>query len=171
MDTALLLIRLVVGLTLAAHGAQKVFGAFGGHGIGGTAGLLESMGFRPGRAHAWLLALAELVGGLLFAVGLLTPLAAAALAGSMIGAIITVHLDKGFFAQGGGFEYPFVLAVVAVAVAFSGPGRYSLDNAFGIVTTTEGWGIAAVVVAVISAGAILGLRQVRTGTGTAASAP
>lgn len=101
------------------------------HGIAGTAGFLESLGFRPGRPYAWVLGGAELMGGLALALGLLAPLAATAVAAVMVGAIATVHKDKGFFAQAGGYEYPLVVAAAALAVAFAGPGGYSLDHAFG----------------------------------------
>jgi putative oxidoreductase len=147
MDIALLLIRLTVGGTVIAHGAQKLFGFFGGHGLDGTAGVLESLGFRPGRRYAQLLGLAETLGGLLLALGLLTPLAAAAVAGVMIAAVATVHWDKGFFVQAGGFEYPLALAVVAVAVAFAGAGKYSLDHALDWSLGGTEWGIAAAVLA------------------------
>ena len=149
MDAALLLIRLTVGATVFAHGAQKLLGIFGGHGISGTADVLESLGFRPGRRYAWLLGMTELLGGTLLAVGLLTPLAVAAVAGVMLAAVASVHWGKGFFAQSGGFELPLTLGLVAIAVAFAGPGRYSLDHAFGWRLGGEGWGIGA---AVLSAG-------------------
>ena len=99
MDVALLLIRLTVGATAFAHGAQKLLGIFGGHGISGTADVLESLGFRPGRRYAWLLGMTELLGGTLLAVGLLTPLAVAAVAGVMLAAVASVQWGKGFFAQ------------------------------------------------------------------------
>src|SRR3979411_353419 len=121
----LLILRLVIGLTLAAHGAQKLFGWFGGGGIAGTAPFLEQLGFRPARLHAALAGIAETAGGLLLAAGLLTPLAAAALIGVMVGAAWSVHWQKGFFLQGGGFEYTLVLAAGALAIAFTGPGAIS----------------------------------------------
>jgi putative oxidoreductase len=166
MDIALLLIRLTVGGTVFAHGAQKLFGLFGGHGMAGTAGMLESLGFRPGRRYARLLGLAETGGGLLLALGLLTPLAAAAVAGIMIAAVATVHWDKGFFVQEGGFEYPLSLAVVAVAVAFAGAGQYSLDHAFGWSLGGTEWGTAAAALALVASAAVVasrGLRLPRSG--------
>jgi putative oxidoreductase len=144
MDIAILLIRVGVGATLAAHGAQKLFGWFGGHGIAGTAGFLESLGFRPARAYAWLLGAAELLGGLALGVGLMTPVAATVVAAVMVGAILAVHRDKGFFAQAGGYEYPLALALAAVATAFAGAGRYSLDHVFGWSLAGAEWGVAAV---------------------------
>ena len=131
MDIALLLIRVTVGGILAAHGAEKLVGAFGGPGISGAADFLESVGFRPGRRYVWLLGLTEITSGLVLALGLLTPLAASAVAGVMIAAIATVHRTNGFFVLDGGVEYPLVLGVVAVAVAFAGAGEHSLDHLIG----------------------------------------
>src|ERR687887_982090 len=108
MDLALLVLRLVVGLTFAAHGAQKLFGAFGGHGIDGTAGFFEAIGLRPGRLHAWAAGSAEFFGGLLIALGLVTPFAAAALIAVMTAAIFSVHLRNGFFSTNNGYEYNLV---------------------------------------------------------------
>src|SRR5688572_16123053 len=113
MELGLLLIRAAVGLTLAAHGAQKLFGAFGGYGLAGTGGWLEGLGFKPGRRSAEMAGAAELIGGLMFAFGLLTPLAAAAMIGVMTVAAIAAHRPQGFFNTAGGYEYPFVIAAVA----------------------------------------------------------
>ena len=110
MDFGILALRLIVGLTVAAHGGQKLFGIFGGHGISGTSQFVESLGFRPGRPYAYLLGIAELVGGLFLAIGYLTPIAAIAIIGVMTTAAVAVHRSKGFFVTNGGFEYPFVLA-------------------------------------------------------------
>src|SRR5256885_14927624 len=132
MDLALLVLRLVVGLTFAAHGAQKVFGAFGGPGINGTAGFFEQIGLRPGKLHAWIAGLTEFVGGLAIALGLVTPIAAAALIGVMTAAVITVHLKNGFFVANQGFEFNLVLAAALFALAGIGSGDLSLDNALGI---------------------------------------
>ena len=121
----LLLLRVVVGLTVAAHGYNKYFG--GGR-IPGTARWFDSMGMKPnGRIHAYLAATTELVAGILFAIGFLTPFAAAGIVSLMIVAAWTVHRPNGFFIVKDGFEYNLVLATVAVAVAAMNPGRYSLD--------------------------------------------
>src|SRR4051812_35195446 len=124
MAIGLLLLRLVIGFTLAAHGAQKLFGWFGGYGITGTAGFLGQLGFRPAKVHAALAGLAEAGGGLLLAAGLATPLAAVTIVAVMLVAVVTVHLGKGFFATSNGFEYNLVLAATALALAFTGPGAY-----------------------------------------------
>jgi len=131
MDLGLLILRLVMGLTLAAHGAQKLFGWFGGYGLAGTGGFLEPLGFHPGRRAALLAGLAELGGGLLLALGAATPFAAALPIGVMVVAIVTVHLDKGFFVANGGFEYSLLVVAVASTFAFVGPGRYSVDALLG----------------------------------------
>ena len=143
MSLGLLILRLVVGLGLAAHGAQKLFGWFGGYGLTGTGQFLEQLGFRPGRLHAAQAGLAEFLGGLFLAAGFLTPLATAAVVAVMLVATVSVHLKSGFFAQKGGYEYPLVLAGTAVALAFTGPGALSLDHALGVGWSGDGWGLAA----------------------------
>jgi putative oxidoreductase len=152
MTVGLLLIRLVVGLTVASHGVQKLTRRFGGHGIAGTGEAFEQMGFRPGHRFAVLAGLAELGGGLLLATGLATPLGVAGIVGMMLAAICYVHLRHGFFAQSGGFEYPLVLAVSAAAVALTGPGRYSLDHVLGWSLFGWTWFIAAIGAGVLAAG-------------------
>lgn len=124
-DVAVLILRLVLGLTLAAHGFNKFFG--GGR-IPGTAAWFESIGMKPGRMHAIAAAGAEIAAGLGLAAGLLTPLCAAGFVALMAVAVWTVHRPHGFFAMNEGWEYNMVLAVSAVVVAMLGPGRYSLDH-------------------------------------------
>lgn len=126
IDLGLLLIRLVIGLSIAGHGAQKLFGWFGGHGAKGTGGWFESIGIKPGVLMAVLAGLAEFVGGLLFALGLFTPLAAAFIIIVMLGAIVKVHLANGYWVDKGGIEYPFVIIAVAIAIALIGPGAYAV---------------------------------------------
>jgi putative oxidoreductase len=147
MSYGLLFLRLVVGLTMAAHGAQKLPGLFGGGGPRGTAGFFASLGFRWAPIMAYLAALGEL-SGLLFAAGLVTPLAALAIVVVMCTAIITVHWKNGFFAGGGGFEFNLVLLSVAAAVAATGPGRFSIDRAIGWDDRISGvwWGVGVLVV-------------------------
>ncbi|WP_328690542.1 DoxX family membrane protein [Streptomyces caniferus] len=128
-DLGLLLLRLAVGLILAGHGAQKLFGIFGGHGLAATGKGFAALGYRPGEFFACLAGVSELLGGLGLAVGLLTPLAAAALIGVMINAMAT-SASQGLWAMTGGIEYPLTIAVVALAVAATGPGRFALDRPF-----------------------------------------
>ena len=150
MDLGLLILRLVIGMTLAAHGSQKLWTSIGGGGIAGTEPFLEQLGFRPGRLHAALAGIAETAGGLLLAAGLLTPLAAAAIVGVMAVAVGSVHWGKGFFLNTGGFEYNLALAASALAVAFTGPGSISLDRAIGISWSGSSWGVAALLLGLLS---------------------
>ncbi|MER5777781.1 DoxX family membrane protein [Streptomyces sp. NPDC002039] len=126
-DLGLLALRLGAGGVLMAHGTQKLFGWFGGGGLDGTAKAMEHMGFVPGRPSALAAGLGEAGGGALLALGLATPAAGAAAAGAMAGAV-SVHAPAGFFAQGGGFEYPAFLGYVAAGLGLAGPGRYSVDH-------------------------------------------
>ncbi|MGG4553989.1 DoxX family protein [Paenibacillus humicus] len=127
LDVGLLLIRLVVGLLFIGHGAQKLFGMFGGYGPKGTGGWMESIGIKPGVLVAVLAGLMEFVGGLLFTLGFLMPLAAALIALAMLGAIVKVHFKNGLWSTANGYEYPLVLLVVAIAMALTGAGHISLD--------------------------------------------
>jgi putative oxidoreductase len=149
MSFGLLILRLAVGLTLAAHGAQKAFGWFGGYGLAGTGQFLEQLGFRPGRVQAALAGTAELVGGLFLAAGFLTPAAAAAIVAVMLVAAVSVHIKKGFFATNGGYEYTLVLGGAALALAFTGPGAFSLDQALGISWSGDAWGLASLAAGLI----------------------
>ena len=159
MDLGLLILRLVVGLTLAAHGAQKVFGWFGGYGLAGTGGFLEQLGFHPGKRAAFMAGLAETAGGLLLALGAATPLAATLIVGVMLVAIVAAHWTKGFFNHNGGYEYPLVLAVTALSVVFTGPGRISIDALLGREYAGITWGLVSLIVG--SVGAVLQLASRR----------
>ena len=128
----LLILRVVVGLTLAAHGTQKLFGWFGGSGMEGWTQMVQNLRIRPARPWSWVAALAEFGGGLLVALGLLSPLGSLAIAGSMLVAIATVHLARGFFVTKGGYEFNLTILAAVFAVALAGPGVYSLDSALGI---------------------------------------
>jgi putative oxidoreductase len=147
MDTGLLLLRVVVGVLLAGHGAQKLFGWFGGHGLDGTGGFFEKLGFKPGKPWALIAGLSEFTGGAFLALGLLTPFAAAVIIGTMFNAALSAHAKKGPWITDGGWEYTLVIATVAAAIAFAGPGAASLDNAFGWDLAGTKWGIAAVALA------------------------
>jgi putative oxidoreductase len=142
MSYGILFLRIVVGLVFAAHGAQKLFGWFGGHGPRGTAGFFQQLGFRAPMLMALLAGVSE-IGGLLFAAGFLTPFAALAMVVTMAMAIGTVHWANGFWAGNGGYEFNLVLLAVPVAIAATGPGRYSIDAALGWADNLSGlwWGV------------------------------
>lgn len=129
-NLGLLLIRLVFGLTFAAHGTQKLFGWFGGYGLAGTGGWLESIGIKPGKLNALIAGLGELIGGLLLALGFGLPVAAFLITVSMLVAIIKVHGKSGYWATAGGYEYNLAIIAVAIGMALVGPGAYSLPNLF-----------------------------------------
>ena len=131
MDIALFILRLATGSLLAGHGAQKLFGWFGGQGLRATSDWFATMGFRPAVFWAVLAGVLELGGGLLFALGLFSPLGTLMIAASMLTAIAKVHWPK-VWATTGGFELPLMNLVVVIAVALEGgPGAISLDNVFG----------------------------------------
>ncbi|MFI0516192.1 putative oxidoreductase [Streptomyces canus] len=140
-DLGLLLLRLGTGGVLAAHGAQKLLGWFGGGGLEGTGQFMESVGYAPGKASATAAGLAEAGGGALLALGLATPAAGAAAAGAMAGAS-AVHAPNGFFNAGGGYEYAASLGLTAAGLAVTGPGRLSLDHALGH-AVNRGWMVPA----------------------------
>ncbi|MGW1542667.1 DoxX family protein [Streptomyces sp. NPDC002309] len=159
-DLGLLLLRLGTGGVLAAHGAQKLFGWFGGAGLDGTGQFMESVGYRPGKLSATASGLAEWGGGTLLALGLATPAAGAAAAGGMSGAG-AVHMPNGFFNAEGGFEYPATLGMAAAGLAVAGPGRLSLDHLLGD-RLNRGW-MVPVALGAVAAGAafVVGTRNKR----------
>jgi putative oxidoreductase len=132
MEIALgLLLARLIGLGFAAHGAQKLFGWFGGYGLAGTGGFFESIGFRPGRLFAFAAGAGEFVGGLSIALGLGGPIGPMLVIAVMTVAALAVHLPNGFWAAKNGYEMPLLYAALAVVFAFAGFGAYSLDAAFG----------------------------------------
>ena len=148
MDTGLAVLHIVVGLLFVGHGAQKLFGVFGGYGVEGTGAFMESLGLRPGRLHAAAAGSGELVGGSLLALGLLVPLGAALIVAVMTTATLTAHRGKGLWASDGGFELPLVYAAVAFALAAVGAGDASLDAAFDLDLAGLGWALGAVAVGI-----------------------
>jgi putative oxidoreductase len=159
MSIGLLLLRIAVGLTLAAHGSQKLFGWFGGSGVDGTARAMEHLGFVPGRRSAVMAGLTEAGGGILLALGAATPVAAAVLLGVMVVAMVSAHLKQGFFVSQGGFEYPLLLGLAALSVAFTGPGPLSVDAALGFDLSGAAWGWAALLVGLAGAFVQLASRR------------
>lgn len=131
-DLAFLVLRVVAGLLIAGHGAQKVFGAFGGGGMAGTTAMVRKMGFQPAPLWAIVNAYAELVGGLALALGLFTGLAAAALTLNMVVVIWKAHWSRGFWNTKGGYEFPLTLAIIFAVIGLAGPGAYALDAAIGV---------------------------------------
>ena len=169
MNVGLLLLRLAVGLTLAAHGSQKLFGWFSGPGLAATSQFFTMLGFPPGRRHAFTAGLAEIVGGILLASGFLMPLAAAATIAVMVVAVFTVHISKGFFNQNGGYEYNLVLSIAALTFALTGPGSLSLEGFVHYSFSGTLWGIAAFLVGVVSGTIPLLERKASERIGTSAA--
>jgi putative oxidoreductase len=158
VDAGLLLLRVLVGVTFSLHGFQKLFGWFGGGGLRGTAGWFSSLGFGDGRVAAVMAGGGEIAGGLGLALGLLTPLSAAAMIGVMTVAALVNHADHGFWSASKGWELNGYLIVVATAVAVTGPGAYSLDAALGLET------LAGPVPGALAAGVGIGLGWLRWAT-------
>ncbi len=128
MVTALLIARLFLGLGMAAHGAQKLFGWFGGYGLKGTGGFFEGLGFRPGTLFAAAAGLGEFAGGMLTALGLGGPIGPALIILVMLVAIFSVHWGHGFFVSSNGVELPLTYIAGSLLVLFAGPGAYSVDG-------------------------------------------
>jgi putative oxidoreductase len=170
MSYGLLLLRVVVGGTMFSHGAQKLFGWFGGGGPRGTAGSMGKLGYRAPLVMAIAAGLGE-SGGLAFAAGFLTPLAALGITIVMINAIVAVHWSNGFFAGNGGYEFNLTLLTVAVAVAAIGPGRFSVDRALGWDDNLSGvwWGVGVLGTALVIAFATLLVFRKRAALSAAAA--
>jgi putative oxidoreductase len=172
MAFGMIMLRLLVGLTLAAHGSQKLFGLVGGSGLAGTQKMFAGLGFRTPLVMAIVAGMSEFGGGLLFASGLLTPVAALALTVVMLNAIATVHWRKGFFNYAGGYEYNLLILTTALAVTATGPGRLSLDAAFGWAGRISGpwWALGIAIVAPTITLVTLTVGRARPMTAAAAAA-
>ncbi|MGW6915442.1 DoxX family protein [Kitasatospora sp. NPDC054939] len=157
-DLGLLALRSAVGGVLIAHGTQKLFGWFGGSGLDGTAEAMEHMGFHPGRQSALAAGLGEAGGGAMLVAGLATPAAGAMVAGTMATAV-AVHAPSGFFAMGGGYEYPAFLGATGLALGIAGAGRYSLDHLTCHVLDRPWVGAAAFVASAASAYGVVARRR------------
>lgn len=158
-DSGLLLVRVVIGLLVAGHGAQKLFGWFGGDGLAETAEQMSALGYRNGWAMAVIAGLTEIAAGLGLAFGIAVPLIAAGIIGTMFNAAVTVHLRAGLWNQNGGYEYPLVLATVAAGLAVHGPGSLSADAVMGLEATGIGPGLIAIGVGLVAAVIVLMTRR------------
>ncbi len=132
LSIGLLVVRVVIGFIMAAHGAQKLFGWFGGYGLRGTGEFFVQLGFQPGAAFAAAASISEMLSGILVAFGLLGPIGPALMVSVMIVALVTVHWEHGLFATNNGIELPLLYAAAAIGLALTGFGRYSLDASLGI---------------------------------------
>jgi putative oxidoreductase len=149
------LARVTIGLLFTGHGTQKLFGWFGGGGPEGTGQFFEQVNLRPGKQHALAAGAAEAGGGLLFALGAATPLATAAISGSMITAIKTVHWEKGIWSSGGGYEYNLVLLLATFGLTENGPGDWSIDGVLGRSRWGTLWAFAALAAGAAGSAAVL----------------
>lgn len=159
MEIGLLVLRVVIGALFVGHGTQKLFGWWGDRGLDGTSGFMESLGYRPGREHAIAAGVAEAGAGALLALGLFTPLAAAAVIGVMVNAVVAVHLPNGLWVTNGGYEYNLVLATAALTVAMTGPGNWSLDAAAGWELAGPLWGVVTLLLGIVFGGAVVAMRD------------
>ena len=163
MSYGIFALRVVLGTTMAAHGAQKLFGSFGGGGLRGTAGGFAQLRFRVPLLMALAAGLAELGGGLLLALGLVTPFAALAIAVVMVNAVAIVHWRNGFWNSNGGYEFNLLIFTAAAAIAAIGPGRFSFDNLIGWADNISGlrWGVGVAGVALLLSATTLTLGRHR----------
>ncbi|TMK19071.1 MAG: DoxX family protein [Actinobacteria bacterium] len=163
VDIGLLILRLVIGTLFIGHGTQKLFGWWNGGGPVGTARFFDEVGFRPAPPLVIVAGLTETGGGSLILLGLVTSLGAAAVIGVMTAAGIVVHLPNGLWNTKGGIELPLVNAAAVAALAFSGPGRYSVDRLIGWHLRGSGWGLAATVLGLAAGLAMAGWQHAQTG--------
>ena len=159
LSTGLLIQRLVFGVLMMAHSSQKLLGWLGGYGITGTAGYFEGLGFRPGRRFVKLASFSEFFGGLLIVLGFLGPVGPALVISVMLVAAVTVHWGHGLFAGTHGIEVPLLYSTAALALAFTGPGLYSLDAALGLSVWTPGLNLAVVAIGLLGGIGNLMLRK------------
>jgi putative oxidoreductase len=166
MDFGVLVARLVLGLAIAAHGAQKLWGWFGGYGFKGTTSFMASLGYRPAGLFTLAVGAGEVAGGILTATGLLGPVGPALILLCMVVAAAVVHWSGGFFATTNGVELPVLYATAALALASAGPGVYALDTALGLQALSSP-GVVGPVLAAAVAGALLSIAARRAPAHTA----
>lgn len=167
LSIGLLLVRVVIGLIMAAHGAQKLLGWFGGYGLRGTGDVFVQLGFQPGPTFAAAASISEIMSGLLVALGFLGPIGPALMVSVMIVAAITVHWEHGLFAANNGIELPLLYGAAAFGLALTGFGQYSLDASVGITSswpTSVTW--IALIVGIIGGFANVALRRRPATAGT-----
>nr|WP_052477695.1 DoxX family protein [Kibdelosporangium sp. MJ126-NF4]CEL13354.1 Membrane protein, distant similarity to thiosulphate:quinone oxidoreductase DoxD [Kibdelosporangium sp. MJ126-NF4]CTQ99044.1 Membrane protein, distant similarity to thiosulphate:quinone oxidoreductase DoxD [Kibdelosporangium sp. MJ126-NF4] len=169
MEVGLLVVRAVVGLVMAYHGTEKLFGWWGADGLDGAARFFGRQGFRPPRLMAAVAGLTETGGGVLLALGLLTPLAALMLVGTFVN-IVVLHLPNGLSRRRNGFEYELVLMAATVCVAFTGPGALAVDAVLGVDFAGAAWGAAVVGLGVVSGLAVSATRA-KPNAGAAGDSP
>ena len=157
--TGLLILRVVIGLIVAGHGFQKLFGWWGGPGMQGWVGAMSRMRIRPAVPWAWISTLAEVLGGIGLALGLLTPLPSLAIAGSMLVAIALVHWPRGFWVAKGGYEFNLSILAAITAIAVAGAGAYSLDAALRIQLPEPITLIVGTILLLVGVGVALGTRS------------
>ena len=160
LSAGLLVARLVLGFYMAAHGAEKLFGWFGGYGLAGTSAYFEQIGFRPGPLFVTTAALTEIVSGLLVAAGFLGPVGPALMISVLIVAVVTVHWRNGLFISSNGIEHATIFGASAFALALIGPGAFSLDAALGM-NALRSPRIAWIAIGVAVAGAVANLAARR----------
>jgi putative oxidoreductase len=162
MAYGILLLRAVLGVTMAGHGSQKLFGWFGGPGLQGASGFFGSLRFRAPFVQAVVASATELTCGILLALGLLTPFAALGIAVVMVTAVSTVHWKNGFWNGGGGYEFNLLIWTGAVALAATGPQRFSLDRLIGWDDNLSGlwWGVGVAVASVLIGGILVTLARI-----------
>lgn len=172
LSVGLLVARLVFGLSMSAHGAQKLFGWFGGYGLNGTAQFFVQLGFRPARTFTAVASLTEIIAGLLIALGLLGPVGPALMLSVMIVAAVTVHWSHGFFASANGIEVTLLYAAVAVGLALTGPGLFSLDALVGLeaLWSPPVAAVALVIGVIAGIGNLVARRPAPSGSGTGVQA-
>lgn len=161
------MLRVPAGLLLMGHGAQKLFGWFGGAGPEKTGEMMTALGYPQGRLMGLAAGAGEFGAGAGIALGAATPLSCAGLIATMTNAAVSAHLPKGLWAHHGGFEYPLVLGAGAAALAVHGPGSLSVDGALGCQRKGLLWGLAATAVGLVGAAAVLALRRTDQENGSA----
>jgi putative oxidoreductase len=153
----LLIARVLIGWIFIAHGAQKLFGWFGGYGLKGTGGFFEgNLGMKPGVLFAFVAGFGEFVGGLLVLLGWLNPIGPALIIATMLVAIFTVHISKGFWVTNGGYEYNLANIAASFAIVGAGSGAYSLDAVAPVAILSEP-NVAWIIIAMAVVGALLSL--------------